>query len=47
MMRHLNSFLAWVGEDLNKNFQKIQMPRGLPGGGGEGVDFEASILSGT
>ena len=35
---HLNSFLAWVGGDLNKNFPNIQMPGGLPGG-----HVEASI----
>ena len=34
MMGHLNSFLALGGGNLNKNFSKIQMPRGLPGGGG-------------
>ena len=33
-MEHLNSFLARGGENLNKNFPKIQMPGGLPGGGG-------------
>jgi len=38
MMGHLNSFLARDWRDLNKNFAKIQMPRGLPGG-----DVEASI----
>ena len=30
----MNSFLAQGQRDLNKNFQKIQMPRGLLGGGG-------------
>ena len=30
MMGHLNSFLASGGENLNKNFPKIQMPEGLP-----------------
>ena len=34
MMGHLNSFSASEGENLNKNFPKIQMPRGLPVGGG-------------
>ena len=38
MMGHLNSFLARGGGNLNKNFPKIQMPGGLPGG-----DVEASI----
>ena len=33
MMGHLNSFSALGGGDLNKNFQKVQMPGGLPGGG--------------
>ena len=40
MMGHLNSFSASGGRNLNKNFPKIQMPRGgCPGGG----DVEASI----
>ena len=34
MMGHLNSFLASGGGNLNKNFPKIQIPGGLPGGGG-------------
>ena len=38
MMGHLNSFSASGGGNLNKNFPKIQMPGGLPGG-----DVEASI----
>ena len=38
MMGHLNSFSASGGGHLNKNFRKIQMPRGSPGG-----DVEASI----
>ena len=38
MMGHLNSFSASGGVNLNKNFPKIQMPGGLPGG-----DVEASI----
>ena len=41
-MGHLNGILARVGENLNNNFQKSQMPGGLPGRGGGG-DFEASI----
>ena len=32
MMGHVNSFLASGGGNLNKNFPKIQMPGGLPGG---------------
>ena len=42
---HLNSYLARGGGrgrgDLNTNFPKIQMPGGLPRGGGG--DVEASI----
>ena len=34
MMGHLNSFSASGGGNWNKNFPKIQMPGGLPGGGG-------------
>ena len=34
MMGHLNSFSASGVGNLNKNFPKIQMPRGLPRGGG-------------
>ena len=33
MMGHLNSFSASGGGNLNKNFPKIQMLGGLPGGG--------------
>ena len=33
MMVHLNSFSASGVGNLNKNFPKIQMPGGLPGGG--------------
>ena len=32
MMGHLNSFSATGGGNLNKNFPKIQMPGGFPGG---------------
>ena len=32
MMGHLNSLSASGGGNLNKNFPKIQMPGGLPGG---------------
>ena len=35
MMGHLNSFSASGGGNLNKNFPKIEMPGGLPGGGGK------------
>ena len=37
-VEHLNGILALVGENLNNNFQKSQMPGGLSGG-----DVEASI----
>ena len=33
-MEHLNGIFARVGGNLNNNFQKGQMPGGLPGGGG-------------
>ena len=33
IMGHLNSFSASGWGNLNKNFPKIQMPGGLPGGG--------------
>ena len=33
---HLNGILAQVGGSLNNNFQKSQMPGGLPHGGGGG-----------
>ena len=36
-MGHLNGILARVGGNLNKNFQKIQIPGGLPGKGGGGM----------
>ena len=38
-MGDLNGILARVVGNLNSNFQKSQMPGGLPGGG----DVEASI----
>ena len=28
-MGHLNGNLAWIGENLNNNFQKSQMPGGM------------------
>ena len=34
-MGHLSGILTRVGGNLNNNFQKSQMPGGLPGGGGE------------
>ena len=33
MMENLNSLSASRGGNLSKNFPKIQMPGGLPGGG--------------
>ena len=42
-MGHLNGILARVGGNLNNNFQKSQMPEGLPGSGGGEGNFEASI----
>ena len=44
MMGHLNSFSALGGRNLNKNFPKIQIPGGLPGGGGGCLSFD---LTGT
>ena len=38
-MGHSNGILDLVGGNLNNNFRKSQMPRGLLGGG----DVEASI----
>ena len=35
-MGHLNSFSALGGGTLKKNFPKIQVPGGLPLGGGGG-----------
>ena len=37
---HLNDILAQVGGNLNNNFQKSQMPGGLPGGGGACWSFD-------
>ena len=34
-MGHLSGILTRVGGNLNNNFQKSQMPGGLPGGGGK------------
>ena len=33
-MGHLHGILALVGGNLNNDFQKSQIPGGLPGGGG-------------
>ena len=42
-MGHLNGILARVGGNLNNNFQKSQMPGGLPGGGMLKLRFERYI----
>ena len=36
-MGHLKGILSRLGGNLNNNFQKSQMPGGLPGGGGGGM----------
>ena len=42
-MGHLNGILARVGGNLNNNFQKSQMPGGLPGGGMLKLRFDRYI----
>ena len=42
-MGHFNSILAQVGGNLNNNFQKSQMPGGLPGGGMLKLRFDRYI----
>ena len=42
---HLNGILARVGGNLNDNFQKSQMPGGLPGGGMLKLRFDRYITS--
>ena len=42
-MGHLNNFLALGGGNLNKNFRKIQMPGGLPGGGCLSFDLTGTL----
>ena len=42
-MGHLNGILARVGGNLNDNFQKSQMPGGLPGRGMLKVRFDRYI----
>ena len=44
-MGHLNGILAQVGGNLNNNFQKSQMPGGLPGGGMLKLRFDRYITS--
>ena len=41
---HLKGILAWVGGNLNNNFQKSQMPGGLPGGGMLKLRFDRYIM---
>ena len=43
-MGHLNGILAQVGGNLNNNFQKSQMPGGLPGGGMLKLRFDRYII---
>ena len=42
---HLNGILARVGGNLNKNFQKSQMPGGCPGGGMLKLRFDRYITT--
>ena len=44
-MGHLNDILARVGGNLNNNFQKSQMPGGLPGEGMLKLRFDRYIIS--
>ena len=44
-MGHLNGILARVGGNLNNNFQKSQMPGGLPGGGILKLRFDRYIMN--
>ena len=44
-MGHLNGILARVGGNLNRNFQKSQIPGGLPGGGMLKLRFDRYISS--
>ena len=46
-MGHLNVILARVGGNLNNNFQKSQMPGGLPGGGMLKLRFDRYIIIAT
>ena len=43
-MGHLNGILARVGGNLNNNFQKSQMPGGLPGGWMLKLRFDRYIM---
>ena len=42
-MGHLNGIWARVGWNLNSNFQKTQMPGGVPGGGKLKLRFDRYI----
>ena len=42
---HLNGIWARIGGNLNNNFQKSQMPGGLPGGGMLKLRFDRYITS--
>ena len=44
---HWNGILARVGRNLNNNFQKSQMPGGLPGGGMLKLRFDRYISDGV
>ena len=44
-MGHLNGILTRVGGNLNKNFQKSQIPGGLPGGGMLKLRFDRYITA--
>ena len=46
-MGHLNGILARVGGNLNDNFQKSQMPGGVPGGGMLKLRFDRYIMPGA
>ena len=46
-MGHLNGILARVGGNLDKNFQKSQIPGGLPGGGMLKLRFDRYITTAT
>ena len=46
-MGHLNGIFARVGGNLNSNFQKSQMPGGLPGGGMLKLRFDRYIIDKT
>ena len=46
-MGHLNGILGRVGGNLNNNFQKSEMPGGLPGGGMLKLRFDRYITDNT